>query len=201
MLDLIEPFLKRDNLTFTRYDGSMRNDLREASLERLRNNNRTRILLCSLKCGSLGLNLTAASRVVILEPFWNPFVEEQAIDRVHRLNQTRDVVVYKLTIANTVEARILDLQEKKRALAKAAIGGDGKAAGKLSMKDILNLFKRDAEHDLIHAGDVELGTMTRVLENNVGRDVDDVAGYSRRMAPPMGRAPVKEHAVYGRRWE
>ena len=204
MLDLIEPFLKRDNLTFTRYDGSMRNDLREASLDRLRNNSRTRILLCSLKCGSLGLNLTAASRVVILEPFWNPFVEEQAIDRVHRLNQTRDVVVYKLTIANTVEARILDLQEKKRALAKAAIGGDGKAAGKLSMKDIMNLFKRDAEHDLRHAGDMELGSMTRVLQDNVGRDVDGVLGKGRRMAPPVmekGRAPVKEHVVYGRRWE
>ena len=73
MLDLIEPFLQRDNLVFTRYDGSMRNDHREASLERLRHNNECRILLCSLKCGSLGLNLTAASRVVILEPFWNPF--------------------------------------------------------------------------------------------------------------------------------
>ena len=72
MLDLIEPFLRRDGLIFTRYDGSMRNDLREASLERLRNEAKTRILLCSLKCGSLGLNLTAASRVVILEPFWNP---------------------------------------------------------------------------------------------------------------------------------
>ena len=72
MLDLIEPFLKRDCLIFTRYDGSMRNDHREASLERLRNDSQTRILLCSLKCGSLGLNLTAASRVVILEPFWNP---------------------------------------------------------------------------------------------------------------------------------
>ena len=72
MLNLIEPFLKRDGFSFTRYDGSMRNDLREASLERLRNDSRTRILLCSLKCGSLGLNLTAASRVVILEPFWNP---------------------------------------------------------------------------------------------------------------------------------
>ena len=73
MLDLIEPFLQRDSLVFTRYDGSMRNDHREASLERLRNNSSCRILLCSLKCGSLGLNLTAASRVVILEPFWNPF--------------------------------------------------------------------------------------------------------------------------------
>ena len=72
MLDLIEPFLKSHGLVFTRYDGSMRNDHREASLERLRNERKTRILLCSLKCGSLGLNLTAASRVVILEPFWNP---------------------------------------------------------------------------------------------------------------------------------
>ena len=72
MLDLIEPYLKQERLVFTRYDGSMRNDLREASLERLRNEKKTRILLCSLKCGSLGLNLTAASRVVILEPFWNP---------------------------------------------------------------------------------------------------------------------------------
>jgi SNF2 family DNA or RNA helicase len=72
MLDLIEPFLRRENYNFTRYDGSMRNDLREASLHKLRSDKRTRILLCSLKCGSLGLNLTAASRVVIMEPFWNP---------------------------------------------------------------------------------------------------------------------------------
>jgi SNF2 family DNA or RNA helicase len=72
MLDLIEPFLRREKYNFTRYDGSMRNDHREASLEKLRNDKRTRVLLCSLKCGSLGLNLTAASRVVIMEPFWNP---------------------------------------------------------------------------------------------------------------------------------
>lgn len=72
MLNLIEPFLKEEGLVFTRYDGSMRNDHREESLERLRTDPKTRILLCSLKCGSLGLNLTAASRVVILEPFWNP---------------------------------------------------------------------------------------------------------------------------------
>ncbi len=72
MLDIIEPFLREENFTFTRYDGSMRNDQREASLNRLRNDRKTRVLLCSLKCGSLGLNLTAASRVVIMEPFWNP---------------------------------------------------------------------------------------------------------------------------------
>jgi SNF2 family DNA or RNA helicase len=72
MLDLVEPFLRSGGYNFTRYDGSMKNDHREASLEKLRNDKKTRVLLCSLKCGSLGLNLTAASRVVILEPFWNP---------------------------------------------------------------------------------------------------------------------------------
>lgn len=72
MLDKIEPFLKRAGIGFARYDGSMRNDHREASLNKLRKNSGTRVLLCSLRAGALGLNLTAASRVVILEPFWNP---------------------------------------------------------------------------------------------------------------------------------
>lgn len=72
MLDKIEPFLKRAGIGFARYDGSMRNDHREASLNKLRNSSGTRVLLCSLRAGALGLNLTAASRVVILEPFWNP---------------------------------------------------------------------------------------------------------------------------------
>lgn len=86
-------------------------------------------------------------------------MEEQAIDRVHRLNQTTDVVVYKLTIANSVEERILELQQKKRELANAALEG-GKAIGKLSMQDILRLFKRDAEHDTSHedARSLPLGT-------------------------------------------
>ncbi len=104
------------------------------------------MLLCSLRAGSLGLNLTAASRVVILEPFWNPFVEEQAIDRVHRLNQTVDVKVFKLTVKGTVEERILALQEKKRELANAAIEGR-KGAMKLTLQDMLKLFGRDAERE------------------------------------------------------
>lgn len=72
MLDLIQPFLKRHGYDYVRYDGSMRPDVREYNLNKLRNDKRTRILLCSLKCGGVGLNLTAASRVVLVEPFWNP---------------------------------------------------------------------------------------------------------------------------------
>ena len=133
-------------------------------------------------------------------------MEEQAIDRVHRLNQTLDVTVYKLTIANTVEARILELQEKKRALANAAIGGDGKAAAKLSMKDILNLFRRDAEHDGRHEVDASLGGKTRILAvagSSGSGAVNERGGQSMRVTPPVmehranGR---KEDSVFGRRW-
>ncbi|KAF2764755.1 hypothetical protein EJ03DRAFT_256218, partial [Teratosphaeria nubilosa] len=143
MLDLIEPHLDEAGLAYVRYDGSMRNDAREAALDSLRNDPATRVLLCSLKCGSLGLNLTAASRVVIVEPFWNPFVEEQAIDRVHRLNQPVDVKVYRLTVRDTVESRILELQARKRELARAAIEGAATNVNKLSMQEILGLFRHD----------------------------------------------------------
>lgn len=72
MLDILQPFLDKEGMEYVRYDGSMRNDKREASLYKLKNDEDCKILLCSLKCGALGLNLTAANRVVILEPFWNP---------------------------------------------------------------------------------------------------------------------------------
>lgn len=72
MLDLVEPFLRKARFCFRRYDGSMKNDEREESLRRLREDKSVRVLLCSLKCGSLGLNLTAVTRVIIVEPFWNP---------------------------------------------------------------------------------------------------------------------------------
>ncbi|GAB1315931.1 hypothetical protein MFIFM68171_06141 [Madurella fahalii] len=200
MLDLIEPFLRsQPGLKFTRYDGKMANDAREAALRALRTDPHTRVLLCSLKCGSLGLNLTAATRVVIVEPFWNPFVEEQAIDRVHRLTQTVDVVVYKLTVAGTVEARILELQDKKRKLAEATIEGGtrrkGKGQLKLGLQEMLELFRHDARTSL---GAGVPG----------GHDYDDPHGLARervvvgdvRSMIGASRAKRKEHEVYGRRW-
>lgn len=210
MLDLIEPHLKHANIAYVRYDGSMRPDAREAALNSLRTDPKTRVLLCSLKCGSLGLNLTAASRVVIVEPFWNPFVEEQAIDRVHRLNQPVDVKVFRLTVRNTVEEKILALQEKKRQLAAAAIEG-GKAVGKLSMQDIMQLFRRDAEHGGDNEEDVafaeKFGGDTKLLDGSGSRD--ESRQTSRSATPPerAGQRVVKkgvarrpEHAVFGRRW-
>ena len=124
------------------------------------------------------------------------FVEEQAIDRVHRLNQTVDVTVYRLSIHNSVEERILELQEAKRKLANAAIEG-GKAIGKLSMKDILALFKRDAEFDQRHVDDADEGTMfnrTRVLESG---EKGETTARKPRKAGSLGFR--KDDSVYGRR--
>ncbi|PLB55304.1 putative SNF2 family helicase/ATPase [Aspergillus steynii IBT 23096] len=211
MLDKIEPFLKRAGIGFARYDGSMRNDLREASLNKLRNNSGTRVLLCSLRAGALGLNLTAASRVVILEPFWNPFVEEQAIDRVHRLNQTLDVKIYKMIIKDTVEERIIDLQDRKRELANVTIEGKT-AAAKLTMKDMMALFGRDAEAR--YNGDrdnVDLAQKTRLLtsasesshsgsQHGEPGSQDSYSVSRDRNRQPEKRAPRTEDSVYGRRW-
>ncbi|KAI1078135.1 SNF2 family N-terminal domain-containing protein [Whalleya microplaca] len=198
MLDLVEPFFRKEGIKYTRYDGGMRPDAREASLERLRHDANTRVLLCSLKCGALGLNLTAASRVVLLEPFWNPFVEEQAIDRVHRLTQTVDVVVYKLTVQNSVEERILELQEKKRMLATAAIEGSArKDTLKLGLKEMIDLFKQFGPATG-RGSDVDDG---RFVDPNVVRqDVQgSIAGMRSKNAerPGSGR---RENEVYGRRW-
>lgn len=116
------------------------------------------------------------------------FVEEQAIDRVHRLNQTVDVTVYKLTVAETVEERIIDLQEKKRQLAEATIeGGAKKKAVNLGLKEIIDLFRPGAHH----------GEMS-------WDDGDESAQEHDRARQAMGmlrRKPARqEDAVYGRRW-
>ena len=128
---------------------------------------------------------------------------------MHRLNQTVDVVVYKLTVANTVEERILALQEKKRALAQAAVEG-GKAIGKLDMKDIMQLFQKNAEGpvDVKHVG---LGKMDRVLDNSQGKNdvettpVEEARRREREKGSSGGTGKASgekrnEHAVYGRRW-
>ncbi|KAK9472019.1 SNF2 family N-terminal domain-containing protein [Dipodascopsis tothii] len=145
MLDMIEPFMVGAGLKYARYDGSMKPLHRNKSLEALKTDPDVAVLLCSLKCGALGLNLVCASRVVLVDPWWNPMVSEQAIDRVHRIGQTRDVDVYEITVENSVEERIVTLQDKKRELAKSVLDerGGTLAGNKLSRDEILFLFNRD----------------------------------------------------------
>ncbi|KAH9996318.1 SNF2 family N-terminal domain-containing protein [Russula vinacea] len=147
MLDLIQPFLKEAGIAFVRYDGSMSKEKREVSLNQIRNNKRIRVILISFKAGSTGLNLTACNNVVLVDMWWNPALEDQAFDRAHRLGQTRDVNIYKLTIENTVEQRILTLQESKRALATAALGGDKIKNLKLGLDDLMALFRPGREDE------------------------------------------------------
>lgn len=128
-------------------------------------------------------------------------MEEQAIDRVHRLNQTVDVTVYRLLINNSVEERIQELQEAKRKLANAAIEG-GKAMGKLDMKDIMALFRRDAEYDQRHVDDADDGTLygrTRVLEGGGVGVAGEPTEKVKRKAGSLGFRREKEDNVYGRR--
>ena len=124
------------------------------------------------------------------------FVEEQAIDRVHRLNQTADVIVYKLTVRDTVEERILELQEKKRRLADETIEGKAGAA-KLTMEDMLRLFRRDDADVGQGAGGGGEGGSEEEVANGVGNANGN--GVSRQREREREKKK-NEHEIYGRRW-
>ncbi|KAJ6600020.1 SNF2 family N-terminal domain-containing protein [Mycena vulgaris] len=141
MLDIIEPFLAAIGVDFVRYDGSMSPKERKEALTEIETNRRKTVILVSLKAGGVGLNLTACNHVILVDMWWNPAVEEQAFDRTHRVGQTRDVHIYKLKIDDTVEDRILQLQEKKRELTKMALSRDHIKNMKLGMNELLELFK------------------------------------------------------------
>lgn len=141
MLDILEPFLKENGFKYVRYDGSMTRPRREESLAELKTNPSVQILLCSLKCGALGLNLTCANRVVLFDPWWNPMINEQAIDRVHRIGQTVNVDVYQFIVKDSVEEKILNLQNSKRELASGVLnGGDVLIGNKLTLEQMIDLF-------------------------------------------------------------
>jgi superfamily II DNA or RNA helicase len=136
-LDLVEPALRAADLAFTRLDGSTVD--REAVVGRFQSEDGPPVLLLSLKAGGVGLNLTAADHVFLLDPWWNPAVEEQAADRAHRIGQDRPVMVYRLVAKDTVEERILALQERKRELAQAALAGADRANA-ITREDLLALL-------------------------------------------------------------
>lgn len=127
MLNLVEPHLRARGIDYVRLDGTTRN--RQQVVEAFQADDGPPVFLISLKAGGTGLNLTEADHVFLLDPWWNPAVEDQAADRAHRIGQTRPVMVYRLVAEGTVEERILKLQERKRALAEAAVGGADQASG------------------------------------------------------------------------
>ncbi|EGG06508.1 uncharacterized protein MELLADRAFT_36161 [Melampsora larici-populina 98AG31] len=139
-LDLIERRLQLAGFKLARLQGHMTPEARDRTIKHFMNNNDVQVFLVSLKAGGVALNLTEASRVFIMDPWWNPAVELQAMDRIHRLGQHRPVVVTRLIIENSIESRIVELQKKKEAMTGAALGDDDQALGRLTPEDLSFLF-------------------------------------------------------------
>lgn len=134
LLDIVKKKLKKDGIPYEYLDGKTRN--RAEIVERFQNNPDCKLFLISLKAGGLGLNLTAAEYVFLLDPWWNPAVEAQAIDRAHRIGQTKPVFAYRLIARDTVEEKVLELQNSKRDLADAIINADNSLIRNLGREDL-----------------------------------------------------------------
>lgn len=137
LLDRIEPHLKDAEIPFIRLDGQTRD--RQGMVDAFQADDGPPVMLISLKAGGTGLNLTAADHVFLVDPWWNPAVEDQAADRTHRIGQDKPVLVYRLVAEDTVEERIIALQQRKRALAEAALGGADQAAA-ITREDLMALL-------------------------------------------------------------
>src|SRR5207245_452417 len=123
-----------EKIPFSYLDGKTRD--RVAAVDKFRTDPDCSVFLISLKAGGLGLNLTEAEVVFLLDPWWNPAVEAQAIDRTHRIGQSRPVFAYRLVSKDTVEEKVLELQRSKRELADAILGASGGVLTDLTREDL-----------------------------------------------------------------
>jgi superfamily II DNA or RNA helicase len=134
LLAIVRDRLDGERISYEYLDGQTRD--RQSIVERFQNDDSCRLFLISLKAGGLGLNLTAADYVFLLDPWWNPAAETQAIDRTHRIGQTRQVFAYRLIARDTIEEKVLELQSRKRDLADAVISADNSLIGSLQREDL-----------------------------------------------------------------
>ncbi|XP_024963119.1 helicase-like transcription factor CHR28 isoform X5 [Cynara cardunculus var. scolymus] len=143
MLDLLEACLKDSSIGYRRLDGTMSVVARDKAVKDFNTLPEVSVMIMSLKAASLGLNMVAACHVLLLDLWWNPTTEDQAIDRAHRIGQTRPVSVLRLTVKDTVEDRILALQQKKREMVSSAFGEDetGSSQTRLTVDDLKYLFQ------------------------------------------------------------
>lgn len=137
-LDILRKYLDEKNWQYAYLDGATKN--RQAEVEKFQKDEQIKIFLISLKAGGVGLNLTAAEYVFLLDPWWNPAIEAQAVDRAHRIGQKNTVFTYKFITKNTVEEKILALQRNKKLLADEIITTEESFIKHLSKEDVLNLL-------------------------------------------------------------
>jgi SNF2 family DNA or RNA helicase len=140
MLRIMRGALERKHIDFGYLDGSTKDRDRQIEVDRFMTNDGPPVFLCSLKAGGVGLTLTAADYVVLYDPWWNPAVERQAIDRTHRIGQTRPVTAYRMIAAGSVEEKIRALAERKSALSRAVVKADTAVAKTLTREDLAFLF-------------------------------------------------------------
>ena len=140
MLALIRKKLEENGIPYEYFDGSTSPTEREKAVRNFQEQDKSRVFLISLKAGGVGLNLTAADYVYIVDPWWNPAVEQQAIDRTHRIGQTKNIFAYRMICVDTIEDKILQLQEKKKALAKELVSDDSSFVKTLTRADVEYLF-------------------------------------------------------------
>ena len=136
-LELVKPELKNKRLEFLYLDGQTPLEKREQMVEDFQEG-RCRLFLSSLKAGGLGINLTRANYVILLDPWWNPAIENQAMDRAHRIGQKRVVSIIRLICAQTIEEKILRLHDEKQHLADDVLEGTGES-GRLTYEDVIDM--------------------------------------------------------------
>ena len=134
MLAIVRQRLDEEGIPYAYLDGRTRD--RQARVQWFQDDPDCKVFLISLKAGGLGLNLTAADYIFLLDPWWNPAVESQAIDRAHRIGQARPVFAYRLIARDTVEEKVLQLQAQKRALADAIITADNSLIRDLGREEL-----------------------------------------------------------------
>ncbi|XP_058097466.1 DNA repair protein RAD16 [Magnolia sinica] len=139
-LDLINYSLQKSGIKCVQLVGSMSMVARDEAIRKFSNEPDCKIFLMSLKAGGVALNLTVASYVFLMDPWWNPAVEQQAQDRIHRIGQFKPIRTIRFVIENTIEERILRLQEKKELMFEVTVGGSSQAMGRLTEEDLRFLF-------------------------------------------------------------
>eukprot|EP01006_Ploeotia_vitrea_P033473 TRINITY_DN65549_c9_g7_i2.p1 TRINITY_DN65549_c9_g7~~TRINITY_DN65549_c9_g7_i2.p1 ORF type:complete len:766 (+),score=427.80 TRINITY_DN65549_c9_g7_i2:238-2298(+) len=142
MLNLCQTVLSEQDYRCTRLDGSMSREQRREALRLFREDPGVKIFLISLKAGGTGLNLNSANKVFMVDPWWNPMAEDQAVDRVHRLGQMRDVEIVKFIVQDSVEENMVELQLKKREMISNAMKATGKRPKKKSKKSNIDRLLR-----------------------------------------------------------
>ena len=137
-LDLFKTYFESKNISYSMLTGKDTN--REKIVENFKKSKKIKPFLISIKAGGVGLNLTEANYVFIIDPWWNPFVEKQAIDRTHRIGQDKNVNIYKFISKNSIEEKILNLQKSKQEMSENLIDTNFESA-KLNLKDLVTLIK------------------------------------------------------------